>query len=69
MMSECLAVTINKAYPAGWYAFQIIFGSIFPMLLLASAWVLYNLKRPSKVHIIMFSMLIYTCFSTYYQIS
>jgi len=57
----CCTTTINQLWPAGWYAFQIIFGAIFPMMMLASGWVLYNLKRPSKVHIIMFSMLIWTC--------
>jgi hypothetical protein len=57
----CCTVSVAKAYPAGWYSFQIIVGSIFPMLMLMSIWVLYNLKRPSKVHILMFSMLIWTC--------
>lgn len=62
------SVSIDKAYPAAWYAFQIIVGSIFPMLLIAAAWVLYNLKRPSKVHIIMFTTLMWTCVGTFYRL-
>lgn len=39
------------------------------MLLIATAWVLYNLKRPSKVHIIMFTLLMWTSVGTFYPLT
>lgn len=64
---DLFAVSIVQALKQWFYAYQIVFGCLFPILTIAAIIILIRIPYKTKIHIGIFTMIILTGIGEYYN--